>query len=51
MTIERRIADDPDFPKPKYFGVGDFRHFTVAEIEEYERKCVTRRKSKREKVA
>jgi|NGEPerStandDraft_6_1074524.scaffolds.fasta_scaffold408591_1 predicted DNA-binding transcriptional regulator AlpA len=35
MWIERRIADDPDFPKPVYFGPR--RHWLLAALETWER--------------
>jgi predicted DNA-binding transcriptional regulator AlpA len=38
MWVERKIQNDPDFPRPVYFGT-NFRFFKLAEIEEYERKC------------
>jgi hypothetical protein len=40
MTIERKLHDDPDFPKPIYFG--HQRKWRISELEEYERKLVIR---------
>jgi hypothetical protein len=40
MTIERKLNDDPDFPKPLYFG--HVRKWRISDLEEYERKLVTR---------
>jgi predicted DNA-binding transcriptional regulator AlpA len=35
MWIERRLADDPDFPKPIY--LGRLRYWRLADIEGWER--------------
>jgi predicted DNA-binding transcriptional regulator AlpA len=42
MLIERRLRNDPDFPKPVRLGGGEkgsgWRFFDEAEIESYERR-------------
>lgn len=35
MWVERRLQNDPAFPKPKYFG--RLRFWSIAELEQYER--------------
>jgi predicted DNA-binding transcriptional regulator AlpA len=40
MFLVRRLATDPDFPKPTY--IGRMRFFKINELEEYERKCAMR---------
>jgi hypothetical protein len=40
MWAERHIQDDPDFPRPTYFG--RLRFFKIAELEAYERLCARR---------
>lgn len=41
MFIQRRVHEDPRFPKPKKFG-GRIRFWLETEIEEYEAACVRR---------
>jgi predicted DNA-binding transcriptional regulator AlpA len=45
MFIERRISGDPDFPRPVKLG-GRKRFFSLDQVEQYERKCVTQGASK-----
>ena len=40
MWIERRLKDDPEFPRPYYFG--RLRFFKLSELEAYERRHATR---------
>jgi hypothetical protein len=40
MWIERRLADDPAFPKPVYFGARRF--WPLAAIENWERAAVAK---------
>lgn len=50
MLIVARLRDDPDFPKPIYFG--RHRRWKLSEIESYERVLATRPKpTKRTKAA
>jgi hypothetical protein len=37
MWLERRLQNDPTFPRPHFFG--RFRFFAVDEIEAWERTC------------
>jgi predicted DNA-binding transcriptional regulator AlpA len=41
MLIERRLRDDPQFPKPVRFGPSAYAHrrFLIDDIEAYERAC------------
>lgn len=41
MWLHRKLADDPKFPKPVYFG--RLRFFELAELEAYERQCALER--------
>jgi hypothetical protein len=41
MWIERRLKDNPDFPKPKF--MGRLRFWKISELEAYERSCATSR--------
>jgi len=41
MWIERRLKDNPDFPKPKF--MGRLRFWKISELEAYERRCATSR--------
>jgi len=41
MWVERRLKDDPGFPRPYYFG--RMRFFRLSELEAYECRQVTRR--------
>lgn len=41
MWLERKVRDDPDFPRPTY--IGRLRFFKIDEVEAYERACVKRR--------
>jgi predicted DNA-binding transcriptional regulator AlpA len=34
MWIERRLANDPTFPRPRYFG--RLRHYPLSELEAWE---------------
>jgi predicted DNA-binding transcriptional regulator AlpA len=45
MTLDRLIKNDPDFPRPVYFG--RLRFFKLADIEAYERLCEVRAAAKR----
>jgi hypothetical protein len=40
MTVERRLAKDPSFPRPIKFG--HLRMWKISELENYERSLVTR---------
>jgi len=40
MFVERRIREDPDFPKAMRFRGGRIRLFDEEEVEAYERKAV-----------
>lgn len=40
MWIERRLADDPEFPKPIYFGARRF--WSLAAVEVWERKTTAK---------
>jgi hypothetical protein len=44
MWIERRLKNDPDFPRPEYFGPQRF--FKICAIEAYERLCAARQRQK-----
>lgn len=44
MWVERRLKDDPDFPSPEYFG--NNRFFRISAVEEYERACAKRPRSR-----
>jgi predicted DNA-binding transcriptional regulator AlpA len=39
MWLERRLKNDPKFPRPRYFG--RLRFFKISELEEYERQCTS----------
>ena len=41
MWIERKLANDPTFPKPHTFG-GRLRLWAVDELEKWERECAAR---------
>jgi predicted DNA-binding transcriptional regulator AlpA len=43
MWIERRMADDPNFPKPLYFGARRF--WALAELEAWERATAAKPRS------
>lgn len=45
MWVERKLKDDPDFPRPEYFGGNRF--FRIAAVEEYERLCAKRPRGRR----
>jgi predicted DNA-binding transcriptional regulator AlpA len=45
MWIERRMADDPAFPKPVYFGAR--RYWPIAALEAWERSSATKRRRRR----
>jgi hypothetical protein len=40
MWVERRLKDDPDFPKPTYFS--GRRFWRLGDLIEWERKCAAR---------
>jgi hypothetical protein len=44
MFIERRLRDDPNFPKPIRLSHSPHAHrrFIIPEIEQYERECAVR---------
>jgi hypothetical protein len=42
MTVERKLANDPDFPKPIQLTPGGRRLWDLEEIEAYERKAAAR---------
>jgi hypothetical protein len=44
MWIERRLKDDPNFPRPEYFDPQRF--FKICAIEAYERLCAARQRQK-----
>jgi predicted DNA-binding transcriptional regulator AlpA len=41
MWIERRLTEDPNFPRPVYFG--RFRFWALDEIEQWERAAIVAR--------
>jgi hypothetical protein len=41
MWLVRKLADDPNFPRPRYFG--RLRFFEISELETYERAAATAR--------
>jgi hypothetical protein len=43
MTVERRLRDDPSFPKPRFFG--RLRFWKIADVEAYERACVVEKRT------
>jgi predicted DNA-binding transcriptional regulator AlpA len=45
MWIERRLQDDPDFPKPVY--IGRLRYWRIADLEQYERAAAKRNRPRR----
>jgi hypothetical protein len=47
MWLERRLANDPAFPRPVRFGNSKLRMFDLAELEAYERMCATKETSDR----
>lgn len=49
MTLERRIAADPDFPKSVRFEEGDraWRYWLTTDVEAYEKLLVTRGPAKK----
>ena len=40
MWLERKLQNDPEFPRPKYFG--RLRFFEISELENYERSSAAR---------
>jgi hypothetical protein len=40
MWVNRRLKNDPKFPKPQYFG--RLRFWKIADLEAYERDAVTK---------
>jgi predicted DNA-binding transcriptional regulator AlpA len=38
MFVERRLRNDPDFPRPIRLGSGRIRLFDEAEVEDYEKR-------------
>jgi hypothetical protein len=51
MYIERKLREDPDFPRPVRFGPSPHAHrrFKIADIEQYERQCAGPQAAKRSK--
>lgn len=48
MWLERRLKNDPDFPKPTYFG--RLRFWKVAELDAYDRVCEARTRARTEQI-
>jgi hypothetical protein len=46
MWLERKLQDDPKFPKPRYFG--RLRFFKISELQKYERAAAGKTKEKRQ---
>ena len=42
MWVERKLRNDPEFPRPVCFG-SSFRFFKLADVEDYERRCAMKR--------
>lgn len=47
MWVERRLNEDPNFPRPRY--LGQRRYWSVVELEEWERKAASNQKKAEEK--
>lgn len=44
MWLERRMADDPKFPRPVYFGAR--RYWPISELEAWEREAAAKQRNR-----